>query len=66
MPDPLAVKIVSTPGSTIVFLFEYVFASEIPSDIAADALTQLLIFLTGLARFNNLLDPAIPTLLLVP
>src|SRR3989454_560259 len=66
MPDPLAVKIVSTPGSTIVFLFEYVFATEIPSDIAEDALTQLLIFLAGLARFNNLLDPAIPTLLLVP
>ncbi|TLZ76052.1 MAG: hypothetical protein E6K07_09245 [Methanobacteriota archaeon] len=66
MPDPLAIKIVSTPGGTIVFLFEYVFATEIPSDIAEDALTQLLIFLAGLARFNNLLDPAIPTLLLVP
>jgi len=66
MPDALAVKIVSTPGSTIVFLFEYVFATEIPSDIAEDALTQLLNFMAGLARYNNALDPPQPTVLLVP
>jgi hypothetical protein len=66
LPDPLAVKIVSTPGSTIVFLFEYSFTTEIPSDLAEDALTQILNFLATVARYNNALDPAIPTLLLVP
>ncbi len=66
MPDPLALKIVSTPGSTITFLFEYVFGSEIPSDIAEDALVQLLNFLADAARFGNSLDPPVPTLLLVP
>jgi len=66
MPDPLALKIVSTPGSTITFLFEYVFGSEIPSDIAEDALIQLLNFLADTARFDNSLDPPDPTILLVP
>ena len=66
MPNPLALKIVSTPGSTITFLFEYVFASEIPADVAEDALIQLLNFLASEARLQNSLDPPIPTLLLVP
>ncbi len=66
MPDPLALKIVSSPGSTITFLFEYVFGSEIPSDVAEDALIQLLNFLADSARFENSLDPPVPTLLLVP
>ncbi len=66
LPDPLALKIVSTPGSTIVFLFEYVFATEIPSDVANDALVQLLNFLADTARFSNSLDPPEPTVLLVP
>src|SRR3989440_2670529 len=51
MPHPLALKIVSTPGSTITFLFEYVFASDIPSDVAQDALIQLLNALADVARF---------------
>jgi len=66
LPNPLALKIVSTPGSTIVFLFEYVFSAEIPSDVANDALVQLLNFLAGTARFNNSLDSPDPTVLLVP
>src|SRR2546427_786308 len=66
MPHPLALKIVSTPGSTITFLFEYVFASEIPADVAEDALIQLLNFLANEAKFQNSLDAPIPTLLLVP
>jgi len=66
MPDRLAIKIVSSPGSTITFLFEYVFAVEIPSEIAQDALIQLLNFLAEVARYSNSLDPPIPTLLLVP
>jgi hypothetical protein len=66
LPSPLAVKIVSSPGNTIVFLFEYVFGSEIPSEIAADALTQLLNFLVETARYNNGIGSPSPTLLLVP
>src|SRR2546425_2657977 len=66
LPNPLALKIVSTPGSTIVFFFEYVFAAEIPSDVANDALVPLLNFLAETARFNNSLDPPDPTVLLVP
>src|SRR5206468_4223399 len=66
MPDPLAVKIVSTPGSTVVFLFEYTFGGEIPAAIANDALVQLLNLLAETARFLNSLNPPQPTLLLVP
>ena len=66
VPDPLAFKIVSTPGSTIVFLFEYTFGGEIPAAIANDALVQLLDFLAETARFLNSLSPPQPTLLLVP
>jgi hypothetical protein len=66
MPDPLALKIVSTPGSTVVFLFEYVFTSGIPSVVAQDMLTLLLNFLAETARYNNSLEPAFPTVLLVP
>jgi len=66
MPDTLALRIVSTPGSTITFLFEYVFGSEIPSSVAEDALIQLLNILADEARFFNSLDPPVPTLVLVP
>jgi len=66
MPDRLALSIVSTPGTTIVFLFEYVFTTEIPSEVAEDALTQLLNFLAQVASYNNASDPPLPTLLLVP
>ena len=66
MPNPLALKIVSTPGSTVTFLFEYVFGSEIPSEVAEDALIRLLNVLADTARFENSLDPPAPTLLLVP
>jgi hypothetical protein len=66
LPDPLALKIVSTPGSAVVFLFEYAFTSEIPSGVAEDMLARLLNFLAGTARYNNSLEPAFPTLLLVP
>src|SRR2546426_2998510 len=66
MPNPLALKIVSTPGSTVTFLFEYVFGSEIPSEVAEDALIRLLNVLADTARFENSLDPPAPTVLLVP
>jgi hypothetical protein len=66
MPDPMALKIVSSPGSTIVFLFEYIFTTDIPSGIANDALSQLLAFLADTSRFLNSLHPPQPTLLLVP
>jgi len=66
LPDPIALKIVSTPGSAVVFLFEYVFATEIPSDVAEDALVQVLNFLAAAATLSNSLDPPRPTILLVP
>jgi len=66
MPDRITLKIVSSPGSTLVFLFEYVFATEIPSEVAHDALIQILNFLAEVARYSNSLDPPSPTLLLVP
>ncbi len=66
LPNSLALKIVSSPGSTVVFLFEYAFATDIPSDIANDALVQLLSFLAETARYLNSLNPPQPTLLLVP
>jgi hypothetical protein len=66
LPDSLALKIVSTPGSAVVFLFEYAFSSGIPSAVAEDMLAQLLNFLAGAARYNNSLEPAFPTVLLVP
>jgi len=66
MPDRLAIKIVSSPGSTIVFLFEYIFSTDIPSEVAQDALIQLLNFLAEVARYSNSLNPPVPTLLLVP
>ena len=66
LPNSLALKIVSSPGSAVVFLFEYAFATDIPSDIANDALVQLLSFLAETARYLNSLNPPQPTLLLVP
>lgn len=66
IPNALALKIVSSPGKTIVFLFEYVFATEIPSDIAADALMRLLSFLAFIASFNNSMNPPLPTIMMVP
>ena len=66
MPSELALKIVSSPGTVAVFLFEYVFASDIPSQVAQDALDSLLISLVATATYNNSADPPLPTLLLVP
>ena len=66
MPDRLTLKIVSSPGSTIVFIFEYIFSTDIPSEVAQDALIQILNFLAEVARYSNSLDPPTPTLLLVP
>ncbi|HYM40939.1 MAG TPA: Ig-like domain-containing protein, partial [Thermoplasmata archaeon] len=42
VPDRLAARIASSPGSTIVFSFEYVLGVEIPSEISEDALVKLL------------------------
>jgi len=49
-----------------VFLFEYAFASGIPSEVAADALSQLLVVLAETASYNNSQNPPVPPLLLVP
>ena len=66
LPNPIALRIVSSPGSTVVFLLEYLFATEVPSEIANEALVQLLNFLADTARYLNALDPPHPTLLVVP
>jgi len=66
MPNPLALKIVSSPGTTLVFLFEYVFTTDIPSDVAENALVSVLIFLVDMASLNNTMNPPSPTVVLVP
>lgn len=38
MPNALASKITSSPGTTITFVIEYIFTSNIPSETAKDAL----------------------------
>lgn len=64
--NELALKIVSSPGSTIVFLWEYFFTNDIPADLAADALNQLLSFLTDTARFLNSQNPPVTSIVLYP
>src|SRR5439155_707257 len=66
VPDPVALKVVGIAGSAVVFLFEYVFATEIPSDDAEDGLVQLLSFLDFVATFSNSLAPQQATIHLVP
>jgi len=66
MPDTLALKIVSSPGATVVFFWEYVWGTDIPSDIAEDAIDQLLNFLANTVRFYNSSSPPMPAILLVP
>jgi len=66
MPDALVVRIVSAPGSTVVFLFEYTLGSDIPSSIAQDALTAVLNALAESARLSNCMSPPSPTVLVAP
>lgn len=65
-PNQLAIKIVSSPGSTIVFLWTYYFTAQVPSDIAEDALRQLLNAQVDAARFLNGNSPPDPTIVLFP
>jgi len=64
--DSVALKIVSSPGSVIVFFWEYIFATTIPSAICEDALSKLLSFLADFAKYRNSMNPPQPTILLVP
>lgn len=66
VPDTLAVRIVSSPGSTAVFLFEYTLGNEIPSSIAQDALNTVLNALSESVRLCNCLNPPLPTVLVAP
>ncbi len=66
VPNRLAAKLTSSPGSTIVFLFEYILGGEIPSAIAEDALGALLSALAESMRFCNNLNPPSPTILVAP
>lgn len=65
-PNQLAIHIVGSPGSTIVFLFEYYFTTVIPADVAEDALRQLLGNLVDAAQFMNRIDPPVPTIVIFP
>ena len=65
-PNELALQIVSSPGSTIVFLIEYIWGGVIPSAVANDALNRLMNSLADAARYSNGLTPPRPTILLVP
>lgn len=66
LPDRLAARLTSSPGSTIVFLFEYVLGGEIPSAIAEDALVTLLSALNDAMRFLNLSGSGTPTVVVAP
>ncbi len=66
MPDRLAAKIVSSPGSTAVFVFEYVIGGSIPSAVSEDALVTLLQGLNETVVVCNNNNPPILTVLVAP
>jgi len=66
VPNRLAAQITSSPGSTVVFLFEYILGGEIPSAIAEDALVSLLAILNDAMNFLNRSGSLIPTVLVAP
>ena len=66
VPDLLALQIVSSPGTTLVFLFEYVFAGGIPAAIAQDALVGVLSDRASFAQYCNNINPPVPTILEAP
>lgn len=53
MPNELAAKITSSPGSTITFLFEYFFTGDIPSTIAEGGLGGALTATIQFAETEN-------------
>lgn len=65
-PDILAVRVASSPGSAIAFLFEYISGVTIPSEIAKDALSQLLAALLDTMARNNTSSPPVPTIVVIP
>jgi hypothetical protein len=65
LPNPLAAKITSSPGSAIVFLFEYVFTTGIPSAIAEQALTDALGVMAALLHANAVIL-GIPSVPIIP
>jgi len=62
--NPVADQILSSPGSTIVFLIEYILASNIPSAVSQDALNRILTFLGDTVNYLN--SNGTPAILLVP
>ena len=66
VPSRLAARLTSSPGSTVVFLFEYILGGEIPSAIAEDALNTLLSALAETMRMCNSRDSPSPTVLVAP
>ena len=66
VPNRLAAEIVSSPGSTAVFLLQYTLGSNIPADISEDALITLLGGLNDFVNLCNNMVPPIPSILVPP
>lgn len=66
VPNGLAAKITSSPGSVVVFTFEYVLGDVVPSAIAEDALSTILAQLAEAMRMLNSWDPPTPSVLVAP
>jgi len=64
MPNRIAARITSSPGTTIVFLFEYFFSGAIPSEIAKEVLENTIQITILMAQDHNAVvgKPAVPVL----
>ena len=64
LPSPLAARITSSPGSAVVFLFEYFLTGEIPSVISqqvlTDAIYSMIVHMQGNVIFLG--TPSLPIL----
>jgi hypothetical protein len=66
VPNALAVKICSSPGTAITFLLQYLFGDNIPSAFAEDAIAKVINFLVDTVTFLNRMDFPVPSVLLAP
>jgi hypothetical protein len=64
--NPLALRICSSPGTTITFLLEFYFGDNVPAAFAEDAYTKVVNFLADTVMFCNRMGIPIPSALLVP
>jgi len=64
VPDDLAIRVCSSPGSAIIFLLAVFFGSTIPSAVADTAYAIAADFMTEQANIRN--DRGIPTIVILP